>query len=144
MPNIDIQIELKDYGLTNAIGMVPEKLNQRITRYMHSMAPKVESRVRSRLPRYPGNHTWFYGGSHAKDNPSSTKKGNLNMGFYVRTNGTRTIKKWREYGYLVFPEEGRGEKNKKAHKFFERTKEEYEPIIVQNVNNIIKRTLKEV
>lgn len=109
--------------------------------FMHVQKDPLAKKIKERIPisRYHKS------GRHAQVS-HSIEGDNIYMGFYVKTRRARTIGNWREYGYLVFPEEGRGytQKNTGAQRFFGRSEDTGVPEmfnkLVRILDNIVEST----
>ena len=79
---------------------------------------------------------------HAKTSkPFKIEKENL--GFTIKTKGGAANKKG-SFGYLVFPDEGRGSKNKIAQDFSGKGSEKAKPKIIEELEKSIIKKLQEV
>lgn len=109
--------------------------------FMHGQREPLADKIQERIPisRYHKD------GRHARIS-KSIDSDNIYMGFYIKTRQARTIGNWREYGYLIFPEEGRGytQKNKGAQRYFGRSEDKDVPEIfnqlVRVLDNIVETT----
>lgn len=119
--------------------------------YFNKLGPEFEKRTQKFMDRYRGHMAddikstfpisrYHPDGRHARTHKSLLDK-RLFLGFYIRERNARTIGNWREYGYLIFPEEGRGYTNPTAQRFFERGVERHEPIIVERLKSILDRVI---
>lgn len=112
------------------------EFEKRTQKFMDTYGPFMAEDIRSTIP-ISRKHL---DGRHARTHKSVISN-RLFLGFYIRERSSRTIKNWREYGYLIFPEEGRGKHNPRAQRFFERGKERHEPKIVERLRSILDRVI---
>lgn len=77
---------------------------------------------------------------HAK-NSNPLKIQDLNLGFEVYAKGGAANKNG-SFGYLVFPDEGRGTSNPVAQRFFEEGLKSKEDILFKDIMKIIEEQLK--
>jgi hypothetical protein len=78
---------------------------------------------------------------HARTSKWS-KSENHNLGFTIKSKGGAANKKG-SFGYLVFPNEGRGSSNPIEQRFMERGMEKATPRILAKLNEHIDKTLEE-
>jgi hypothetical protein len=79
--------------------------------------------------------------AHAKTSKWS-KSENHNLGFTIKSKGGAANKKG-SFGYLVFPNEGRGSSNPIEQRFMERGMEKATPKILEKLHENIDKTLEE-
>lgn len=78
---------------------------------------------------------------HAKTSNWS-KSDEFNLGFTVKSRGGAANKKG-SFGYLIFPDEGRGSKNPIAHKFMEKGLDKSIPRVLEKMHVSIDRLIEE-
>lgn len=81
-------------------------------------------------------------GKHAKSNKWE-KVDKFNLGFKIKTKGGAAKRKG-SFGYLVFPNEGRGPRNPLEQRFAERGIEKATPKILRQLNIEIEKKIREV
>ena len=138
MPDLRMHIVIKGHEeLWDYFTKMRPTFEREANRFMHGIKGEVEQAVKAKIPTSDHHKD----GAHANSS-NSMENGELFMGFYVHTRQARTIKKWREYGYLIFPEEGRGNRNPRAREFFEKTKKEYEPKVYEGLLRAMDKAIK--
>lgn len=105
--------------------------------FMHTQGKPLQKTIKGRIPisRYHPNRR------HAKIS-DSIEGDNIYMGFYIKTRRARTIGNWREYGYLIFPEEGRGYTQPTAQRYFGRAEDKDVPIIFDKLITILDNIIE--
>lgn len=136
--NLDYS-EIKD--LEKKLRLLPNKAEYEVNNYLWSEAGDVlEKGVYDKMPR---SQYKKYGKprSHAKDS-DSLEIVRYNLGVKVQTNITPKSK---DFGYLIFPNEGRGvkQKNKGAQEFFEKSLESNENKITNGLLNHLNKVIEE-
>lgn len=121
---------------------IPSRSEYAINEYLWDEAGDIlEKEVKRRMPRSADKH---YGKnvpkSHARDTDSLEIYKGINLMVKVET---RTKPKSRDYGYLIFPDEGRGIHNKRkgAQQFFQKSLDAKEDEIT---NGLVKHVIKEI
>ena len=141
MPNVKIKVSEKDIqALEDRFFKLGYRFDEEVNKFMHNYKEKFYRDILSNMPK---NDKHPRGGKSAKDNSLSIKRQDLYLGFFNRTETIRTVKNWREYGYLIFPEEGRGHKSPRAYRFFEKATNKHKPIIYQELFKVLDRVIKE-
>lgn len=111
------------------------------TAVMHKYSPKVKDSFRKAIPtsRADGKEVARRGFAHANSIDNSLQNVDFHMGFRVRTTGSRTgIKhKGNAYGYLIFPNEGRGNRNPVKQDFTGRAMKENEKPLLKELDTTI-------
>lgn len=111
-----LRFELNDsqiQELENAMKKVPENVEQKVNSILHGKGCKeMMQSIIGFMPVSNRNK------KHAK-NSNPLGKEDINLGFRIFAKGGAANKKG-SFGYLVFPNEGRGSSNPVAQKFFER------------------------
>lgn len=82
------------------------------------------------------------GGPHARSSKWE-KVENFNLGFNVKTKGG-AAKNRGSFGYLVFPNEGRGPRNHMEQRFAERGLEAAESKVIEDLSLEIEKKIQEV
>lgn len=115
---------------------IPEHVEVLINSYLHvEGATKVANaitpliRVSRRTKRHARHSKWW------RVRPE-------NLGFTIVARGGAAKNK-NSFGYLVFPNEGRGPRNPQEQRFFERGLEQATPHILNELNERIDRKIKE-
>lgn len=99
--------------LIKAMQKIPDKTEGLINKTLHTSGGKeVSMAIIGFMPRSDKNK------KHAKDS-NSLKQDDINLGFRIYARGGAASNKG-SYGYLVFPNDGRGYKNPVAQGFFEK------------------------
>ena len=141
MPDVKIKVSEKDVqALEQRFFKLGYRFDEEVNNFMHTYKERFYKDVLENMP-ISGKHP--RGGTSAKKNPLSIKRGDLYLGFFNRTDTIRTVKNWREYGYLIFPEEGRGHRSPRAYRFFEKATKKNEPIVYQELFKVLDRVIKE-
>lgn len=129
-----------DYGdilkLEEKIAKIPEQTENLLNEILHSFGAKsVKDDITSRLPVSNRNK------KHAKtSNWSKVEKGNLE--FVVKSKGGAANNK-NSFGYLVFPNEGRGPSNPMEQRFMEKGLESSTPKVLDEINEQLDKIIKE-
>lgn len=98
--------------LIKAMEATPRKVEATANKVLHTTGGKeVSMAIIGFMPRSNRNK------KHAKDGDALNQE-DLNLGFRIYARGGAARNKG-SYGYLVFPNEGRGRSNPVARKFFE-------------------------
>lgn len=110
-----MKFESKTHGqeeLIQAMEKVPKRSEELINKALHSSGGKeVSMAIVGFMPRSDRNK------KHAKDS-NPLKQEDINLGFRIFAKGGAAKNKG-SFGYLVFPNEGRGRKNPIAQEFFQ-------------------------
>lgn len=137
MPNLQVTPSEADISkLENYFKTMPDEFESMTNKFMHTYAYTMRTDIQR---SFSVGHT-HPGGMHARTS-DSLEIGELYLGFYVKTRATRTIGNWREYGYLIFPEEGRGPYNPVRQAFFDNAKTKHEPLIFERLKAILERAI---
>lgn len=120
---------------------LPQKAEYETNNYLWSEAGNIlEEGIYKRMPRstYKKHGTPI---THAKDS-ESLEIIRYNLGVKVQT---KTKPKSKDFGYLIFPNEGRGikQKNKGAQEFFEKTLESETNKITDGLLNHLNKKIEE-
>lgn len=116
--------------LEHKIGKLQEVAEDEINRVLHKeSAENVSKSIQGLI-----NISKKKKGTHAKlGKPFKTET--FNLGFFIRT--------YPKYGYLVFPDEGRGIRNKIAQNFTGRGIEKERPKIVNRLLDVLTKRIEE-
>lgn len=116
--------------LEEKIGKLQEVAEVEINRVLHQeSADKVSKSIQSLI-----NISKKKKGTHAKlGKPFKVEP--FNLGFFIKT--------YPKYGYLVFPDEGRGIRNKIAQDFTGRGIEKERPQVVNRLLEVLTSRIKE-
>lgn len=136
---------------TNIKIQFDEKDLKNLEEYFRKLGPEFETRTQKFMDTYRGHMAkdikktipisrYHYDNRHAQTHKSINDE-RLYLGFYLKERSARKINNWREYGYLIFPEEGRGPYNPVAQEFFKKGAERHEPIILERLKSILDRVL---
>jgi hypothetical protein len=137
MNKINYQIDYKDLeALEEKFKKLPGRVESLINSYLHlDGASKVAKDITAliRVSRADKKHArlskWW------KVRP-------LNLGFVIVAKGGAANKKG-SFGYLVFPNEGRGPRNPLEQRFFERGLERATPKLVADMHELIDKKIEE-
>lgn len=129
-----------DYGaiqrLNEAIGRLPGKAEDTINKVLKKSGGKlIVSNITPLIPVSKRNKT------HASQSKWS-KQENSNLSVSVKSAGGAANKKG-SFGYLVFPNEGRGNKNKHAQYFMEDGLDQATPEVVQELESELVKKIEE-
>ena len=127
----DLKLEGQE-ELTKAMEKVPEQAEKEINKVLHGDGSKlVMENIIKFMPISKG------GGKHAKtSNPLKTDTINLGFSTYAKGGAANTRG---SFGYLVFPDEGRGPRNPVAQNFFEKGVQASEPNILEMLLEALER-----
>ncbi len=131
----------KSIELEQKLKALPEKGEYETNNYLWSKAGSIlEKGVYDRMPR---SQYKKYGKpkTHAKDS-KSLEMIRYNLGVKIQT---KTKPKSQDFGYLVFPNEGRGirQRNKGSQEFFEKTLESKSDEITNGLLNHLDKKIEE-
>lgn len=123
---VKFSIEFEDnQELVEAFKRVPEKAEQLTNDYLKgSASQQTLMSIVGIMPVSNRNK------KHAKNSSPLTKR-MMNLGFEIKPKGP--------YRYLVFPNDGIGNKNLVAQTFFEKGLEKVEPIIIRELTEILHK-----
>jgi hypothetical protein len=121
--------------LEEKIKRIPENVENIINSYLHKEgAQRTIDHITSRMPMSK------YRKRHAKTSKWSRVE-KFNLGFTVKPKGGAANKP-NSFGYLVFPNEGRGPRNPIEHRFMERGLEGSIPEILDDMNQLLDEELR--
>ncbi|MBO0586458.1 hypothetical protein I2484_03980 [Sporosarcina sp. E16_8] len=117
--------------------LIPGKAEQAINEVLHVEGVRIATEQITNLLPVSKRHK-----NHSKNsNWAKSRTGNLE--FTVLTKGGAASNKG-SYGYLVFPDEGRGRSNPTAHHFMQRGLDAATPIIVEKMSEKLTQIIQEV
>ncbi|KMK77623.1 hypothetical protein [Alkalihalobacillus pseudalcaliphilus] len=121
---------------------LPENVEQTVNTYLHKegvshTTKDITALIPVSVPTKPGKLK-----SHARFRKWSTDE-KENLGFTVKSRGGAANRPG-SYGYLVFPNEGRGPRNHKEQSFMERGLERATPRIINGIHDEIDKKIEEV
>ena len=130
--------------LSEAIGQLPNKAESVIN---NTLKTKASARIAERItPLIPLSRERFGGGTrnktHAKNVVWSTKEQKENLSITVKTKGGAANKKG-SFGYLVFPNEGRGKYNTRSIEFMETGLKLSTPDVITEIQSDLTQTIQE-
>lgn len=124
--------------------MLPQKAEYETNNYFWNTAGDIlKNRVMRNLPRGIRNKSNYKGvpKTHAKDDESLDKI-TFNLGIKVQT---KLQPKLKDFGYLIFPDEGRGKHQSRSQLFFNRSLEtEKEKITTGLLEHLNKKIEEEI
>lgn len=129
--------------LEEKIKLLPGKAEYAINEYLWSDAGTIlEKEVYSRMPRSKYQHSKNMPRAHAKDTQSLEVFKGIHLMIKVET---KVKPKSKDYGYLVFPNEGRGIKqvNNGKQEFFEKALDSKENEITNGLVNHLSKKIEE-
>lgn len=140
----ELTLNFKDLvKLQEKLKLLPQKAEYEVNNYLWSEAGNVlEKEVYKRMPRSQYKH---YGKgkpkSHAKDT-ESLEIIRYNLGIKVQT---KIKPKSKDFGYLIFPDEGRGLKQKKkgSQEFFKKSLESREDKVIEDLSSHLNKKIEE-
>lgn len=130
--------------LETHMAQIPDKSERVINDYLHERgASLTKEEITSLLPvsKWKKQPRRKEEQGHAKYSRPFTKE-EINLEFIVKSRGGAANKKG-NYGYLVFPNEGRGPHNPVEQRFMERGLDEAVPTILKELNENLLKTIKE-
>ncbi|KZR58455.1 hypothetical protein A3781_17350 [Bacillus badius] len=121
---------------------LPDEMEDVVNHALHDRGIRIAVQEITRLiPVSTGKHG-IRKKLHAK-NSKWSKSEKSNLGFTIRTRGGAANKKG-SFGYLVFPNDGRGSSNPMKQEFAERGVVAASPKIMNLLNQNIERKIQEV
>jgi hypothetical protein len=137
MNRIEYKLDYEDVSkLEEKFKKLPGRVEHLINSYLHTQgAEKVARdvtafiRVSKKSKRHAKHHKWWKVRPH-------------NLGFEIVAKGGAAKNKG-SYGYLIFPNEGRGPRNPLEQRFFERGLEKATPRILEDLNRLIDKKIEE-
>ncbi|MBC2106147.1 hypothetical protein [Listeria booriae] len=118
--------------LENTMKLIPENAERLVNEELHVHgAKKMMQAIIDFMPVSARKK------NHARDS-NSLKFDKLNLGFRIYAKGGAANRKG-SYGYLVFPDEGRGSSNPIAQKFFSRGAEKENGAIIDGVIRALEK-----
>lgn len=132
----------KSIELENKLKALPNKAEYETNNYLWSKAGNIlEKGVYERMPRSKYRHSKSMPKSHAKDT-ESLEIIRYNLGVKIQT---KVKPKSKDFGYLIFPNEGRGirQRNKGSQEFFEKTLESKSDEITNGLLDHLDKKIEE-
>ena len=139
-------IDTKDLEkLQKKLSMLPNTAEYELNNYLWNRAGDILKRkVMQNMPRSSRDKSNYRKGpkTHAKDD-ESLEKITYNLGIKVHT---KLKPKLKNFGYLIFPDEGRGKHQSKSQEFFNKSLEsetdKLKEGLFEHLNNKIEEDLK--
>jgi len=120
---------------------LPEKMEDAVNDVLHVDGVRIATEEITRLLPVSKQNGKIRNKRHAKhSNWSRSEK--INLGFVIKTRGGAANKKG-SFGYLVFPNEGRGAHNPVEQRFMERGLKAATPKILSKLHERVDKILKE-
>lgn len=136
-------LESKDIEmLQEKLRLLPKKAEYEMNNYFWNTAGDIlEKRVMQNLPRSNRNKSNYKKGpiAHAKD-VESLDKISFNLGIKVQT---KLKPKSKDFGYLIFPDEGRGKHQTRSQEFFNKALETEAETIKEGLLEHINKKIEE-
>ncbi len=136
-------LESKDIEiLQEKLKILPKKAEYEMNNYFWNTAGDIlKKRVMQNLPRSNKNKSNYKKGpkNHAKD-VESLDKISFNLGIKVQT---KLKPKSKDFGYLIFPDEGRGIHQSRSQEFFNKALESETEKIKEGLLEHINKKIKE-
>lgn len=140
----ELTVDYKDMvKLEEKLKLLPQKAEYEVNNYLWSKAGNIfEKEVYRRMPR---SHYKHYSKnapkSHAKDT-ESLEIIRYNLGVKVQT---KLKPRSKDFGYLIFPDEGRGirQRKKGQQNFFGKSLESKENQVIDGLTNHLNKKIKE-
>ena len=137
MANAKFEVDYEDIKLLEKrLLEIPGKAEEVVNRVLHTKGIELVTREITSLIPVSNVHK-----NHAKESKWS-KAVTQNLGFTVMSRGGTKGKN--NYGYLMFPDEGRGRSNPKAQNFTGRGLEVATPQLLTLMQDEITKTIQEV
>lgn len=132
------EVDYKDIEkLEQSISKIPDRAEKAINDVLHVEGVRIVTEKITDLIPVSNVHK-----NHAKD--SKWSKGDTgNLEFTVLSRGGPSKNK-NSYGYLVFPDEGRGRSNPVKQDFMKRGLESAKPLVVEKLHEGINKIIQEV
>lgn len=124
-------------ALEEKLRELPAQTEETINRYLHKKGVNItKQNITSHIPVSKRHKT------HAKHS-SWSRKQTENLGFVVKAKGGAANRPG-SFGYLVFPNEGRGPRNPREQRFFEEGLHESTPSILDDLLEEVTNKIQEV
>jgi hypothetical protein len=120
---------------------LPDKMEEVVNETLHNDGVEIAT---EEITKHIPNSQWRNKSiekAHARTSKWS-KSENHNLGFTIKSKGGAANKKG-SFGYLVFPNEGRGSSNPIEQRFMEKGMEKATPKILEKLHENIDKTLEE-
>lgn len=120
---------------------LPDKMEETINESLHTDGVAIATEEITNLIPSSQWKNRSLNKAHARTSKWSKSEGH-NLGFTIKSKGGAANKKG-SFGYLVFPNEGRGSSNPVEQRFMERGMQKATPRILEKLNESIDKTLEE-
>jgi hypothetical protein len=127
--------------LEKKMAQLPGKMEGAVNEVLHTDGIRIATEEITKLIPVSRRNNRTRNKIHAKTSKWSTSERH-NLGFTIKSKGGAANKKG-SFGYLVFPNEGRGAHNPIAHHFMEKGLEAATPKILAKLHEKIDKTLEE-
>jgi hypothetical protein len=134
--NYDDFIELE-----RKLGRLPKKMEKVMNESLHSDGIEIATEEITELIPVSKHNNRIRLKNHAKTSRWSKSKEH-NLGFTIKSKGG-AANKLNSFGYLVFPNEGRGSSNPIEQRFMEKGLENAKPRILHRLSKQIEKALEE-
>lgn len=130
--------------LHQAMSKVPDVSEEVVNRYLHSQGgPLVSAAILGFTPHSGRDKSNYKNNKrHARDSQPYDQD-NLNLGFRIYAKGGAANSR-NSFGYLVFPNEGRGPHNPRAQQFFERGLESQEDRLMNEQLEALSKAIENI
>lgn len=139
----ELTLEFSDFlKLEEKIKALPQKAEYEINSYLWNQGGDIfKKQVYQNMPKSNKNKSGYTKGPkiHAKDTESLDKV-TFNLGIKVQTH---LKPKSKDFGYLIFPDEGRGKHQRRAQEFFGRALESKEKQIANGIEEHLNKKIEE-
>lgn len=127
--------------LEEKMRMLPNKMEPVVNNVLHTDGIQIATEEITKLIRVSRSKWSVRNKTHAK-NSNWSKSEEMNLGFKVKARGGAASKKG-SFGYLVFPNEGRGSHNPLEQRFAERGLMNAKPKIINRLHEGVDKVLEE-
>ncbi|UPL43264.1 hypothetical protein MU858_21345 [Bacillus sp. PGP15] len=127
--------------LEEKMRMLPSKMEPAVNTVLHTVGIQIATEEITKLIRVSHSKWSVRNKTHAK-NSNWSKSEKMNLGFKVMARGGAANKKG-SFGYLVFPNEGRGSHNPLEQRFAERGIMNAKPKIIEKLHKGVDKVLEE-
>ncbi|MBE3643161.1 hypothetical protein ACTFQ7_18890 [Bacillus cereus group sp. MYBK226-2] len=127
--------------LEEKMRMLPNKMEPAVNTILHTDGIQIATEEITKLIRVSRSKWSVRDKAHAK-NSNWSKSEKMNLGFKVKARGGAANKKG-SFGYLVFPNEGRGSSNPLEQRFAERGIMKAKPKIIEKLHEGVDKVIEE-
>ncbi|MED2933433.1 hypothetical protein P4308_15250 [Bacillus wiedmannii] len=127
--------------LEEKMRMLPDKMEPVVNTILHTDGIQIATEEITKLIRVSRSKWSVRNKTHAK-NSNWSKSEKMNLGFKVMARGGAANKKG-SFGYLVFPNEGRGSHNPLEQRFAERGLMNAKPKIIEKLHEGVDKVIEE-